>query len=142
MNKKGIVLTSVAVSELKVISAAVGEILDLSLTSFLNNDIETATKVEPLEQVIDQLKEQLRVRHILRLQQGVCTMEAGFVWSDLLTSLGRTSDHCSNIAACIIDMNNHGMNLHESLREFRNDSEEFRMQYKKYVSKYYIFDAN
>ena len=92
--------------------------------------------VEPLEEVIDQLKEQLRTRHILRLQQGSCTIDAGFVWSDLLTNLERTADHCSNIAGCVIDMAQHNMNLHESLENFRNNSEEFRRRFKAYAGKY------
>jgi phosphate:Na+ symporter len=65
--------------------------------------MEAASRVEPLEYVIDQLKEQLRTHHILRLQQGECTMEAGFVWSDLLTSLERVSNHCTNIARCVME---------------------------------------
>ena len=94
--------------------------------------------VEPLEQVIDQLKEQMRTRHILRMQQGVCTIDAGFVWSDLLTDLERTSDHCSNIAGCVIDMAQNSMNLHESLRNFRNDSEDFQRKYEEYANKYTV----
>jgi phosphate:Na+ symporter len=136
MERKALTFTEDAVSELKVISAAVEEILDLALEAFLSNDVKMASRVEPLEQVIDYLKEQLRTRHILRLQQGDCTMDAGFVWSDLLTSLERTSDHCSNIAGCVMDMSRHDMNLHESLRDFRNDNEEYRKNYKEYVRKY------
>jgi phosphate:Na+ symporter len=136
MEEKAIVFTEAAASELKVISSAVEEVLELSLRAFLDGDKKTAAMVEPLEQVIDQLKEKLRVRHILRMQQGRCTMDAGFVWSDLLTSLERTSDHCSNIAGCIMDMDRHDMNIHEVLRDFREESEEFRSQYKKYAQKY------
>ena len=71
--------------------------------------------VEPLEQVIDGLKEQMRTRHILRLQQGLCSIDAGFIWADLLTNLERTSDHCSNIAGCVIDMAQGNMNIHKIL---------------------------
>jgi phosphate:Na+ symporter len=92
--------------------------------------------VEPLEQVIDSLKEQLRTRHILRLQQGDSTMDIGFVWSDLLTDLERTADHCSNIASCIMDNNRYDMNLHELVRNFREGSEEFRSKYKMYRQEY------
>jgi phosphate:Na+ symporter len=92
--------------------------------------------VEPLEQVIGELKERLRTRHILRLQQGDCTMDAGFIWSDLLTSLERTADHCSNIAGCIMDMNHHDMNIHESLRDFRNESATYREHYRTYARRY------
>ena len=107
-----------------------------SLDSFLRENLEAASMVEPLEQVIDKLKEQMRTRHILRLQQGICTMDAGFVWSDLLTSLERTSDHCSNIAGCVLDMADHNLNLHESLRSVRNDSEDFQRKFKEYAGKY------
>lgn len=136
MQGRELKFTDSAISELAVISSAVGEILDLSLTAFLNDDLESAYKVEPLEQVIDQLKEKMRMRHIYRMQQGICSIDAGFVWSDLLTDLERTSDHCSNIAGCVIDMAQHNMNLHESLRSFRDDSEEFRRRYKEYAGKY------
>jgi phosphate:Na+ symporter len=136
MDKKTFTFTADAVLELEVILAAVGEILDLSLAAFRNDDILTALRVEPLKQVIGQLKEKLRTRHILRMQQGECTMDEGFVWSDLLTSLERTSDHCSNIAGCVMDINHHDMNLHGLLRDFRNDSEDFRKLYKQYAYKY------
>jgi phosphate:Na+ symporter len=138
MERKALTFREEADIELRVIFAAVEEILDLSLEAFLKEDIKSASRVEPLEQVIDQLKEQMRIRHIIRLQQGNCTMDVGFIWSDLLTSLERTADHCSNIAGCVMDMNRHDMNLHETLREFRNGSEEFREKYKEYAGKYKI----
>ncbi len=136
MQDKKLQFTDAAASELTVIFSATHEILDLSLKAFLNNDLDSAAMVEPLEEVIDRLKEQMRTRHILRLQQGDCTMEAGFVWSDLLTSLERTSDHCSNIAGCIVDISNHNMDLHKSLRELRNSSEVFRQEFEAYRDKY------
>lgn len=136
MQEKRLTFTDAAVFELTVISSAVSEILDLSLTAFLNDDLKSAYMVEPLEQVIDGLKEKLRTHHILRLQQGDCSIDAGFIWSDLLTNLERTSDHCSNIAGCVIDLAHNNMNIHESLREFRNDSEDFRQKFKEYATKY------
>ena len=81
------------------------------------------------------LKEQMRTRHILRMQQGHCSIEAGFVWSDLLTDLERTADHCSNIAGCVLDAANHGLNLHETLRAMRADPD-FRRAYGTYAEKY------
>jgi phosphate:Na+ symporter len=136
MERKALTFSETAVAELKVITSAVEEVLDLSLAAFLNQDKDDASMVEPLEEVIDLLKEQLRTRHILRLQQGECTIDAGFVWSDLLTNLERTSDHCSNIAGCVMEMDQHDMNLHESLRDFKNGNEKFRERYQKYVRKY------
>ena len=79
------------------------------------------SKVEPLEEVIDTLRGQLRSRHVLRLQKGECTIEDGFVWSDLLTSLERVSDHCSNIAGCVIEMAHSSLDLHEYLGEIRTN---------------------
>ena len=70
------------------------------------------------------------------MQQGRCSIDAGFIWSDLLTNLERTSDHCSNIAGCVIDIANHNMNIHESLREFKNSSDDFRRQFEEYSNKY------
>lgn len=136
MTEKGLTFTDTAVSEISVISTAINEILDLSLSAFLNNDLNAAYTVEPLEQVIDRLKEKMRARHIMRLQQGECSIDVGFVWSDLLNDFERTSDHCSNIAGSVIDLANNNMNIHEFLRELRNDSEDFRQKYKKYKQKY------
>ncbi len=138
MRGRALVFTEAALSELKVIVAAVNEIMELSLASFLSGDLKAASMVEPLEQVIDHLKEQMRMRHILRLQQGTCSIGAGFVWSDLLTDLERTADHCSNIAGCVIDMEQNNMNIHESLRSVRNDSEDFQRQFRAYAAKYSI----
>lgn len=136
MQEKSLSFTGTAVSELWVIASAVDEILELSLTAFLKDDGEKAALVEPLKQVIDQLKEEMRVHHILRLQQGSCSIEAGFVWSDLLTNLERTAAHCSNIAGCVTDITPQNMNLHESLREFRSGSREFQENFKAYARKY------
>ncbi len=136
MREKKLAFSAAADAELAVITSAVREILDLSLTAFLDNDMEAAAMVEPLEQVIDGLKEKMRTRHIFRLQQGGCSMETGFIWSDLLTDLERTADHCSNIAGCIMDLRNQSMNLHESLRNMRQEDPQFRDRYAVYVEKY------
>ncbi len=122
--------------ELSVLLGAVDKILDLTLDAFVNDNFQSAAKVEPLEQIIDDLKSELRNRHILRLQQGDCTIEAGFIWSDLLTNLERVSDHCSNIAGCIIDIAHKNMNIHESLRLVRADSPEYKKMYKVYSEQY------
>lgn len=76
------------------------------------------------------------------MQQGACSIDAGFVWSDLLTNLERTSDHCSNIAGCVIDIAHRNMNIHESLRDFRNDNEDFRTQFKAYKEKFKLPENN
>ena len=138
LRDKGLHLTEAASKELSVISAAVSDILDLSLAAFLRGDLTAAAKVEPLEQVIDRLKERLRTRHILRLQKGGCTIDAGFAWLDVLTDLERTADHCSNIAGCVIDAAQDNLNLHQSLRELRDGSEEFQERYREYTRKYVL----
>ncbi|MCI9067247.1 MAG: Na/Pi cotransporter family protein [Lachnospiraceae bacterium] len=133
---KGLVFTREAQAEYGLLSAAVEEILGLSLRAFLENDLEAARRVEPLEQVIDLLKEKFRSSHILRLQDGSCSIEAGFVWSDILTNLERTADHCSNIAGCVTDITERNMNLHESLRDFRDGNAEFHERFEEYRRKY------
>ena len=136
LNAKETAFSDAAKKELAVLVAAVEEIVEMSFRAFLTNDLETAFQVEPLEQVIDDLKEQLRVRHILRLQQGNCSIETGFIWSDLITGLERTGDHCSNIAGCVIDLAHHDMNTHEALRSARIENKDFARQYGEYAAKY------
>ena len=136
LQEKSLTLSDAAKHELNVLIRAVSEIVELSFTAFWKNDREMAYQVEPLEQVIDDLKEKLRVHHILRLQQGSCSIETGFVWSDLLNALERVGDHCSNIAGCVVDMAHHDMNTHEALRSARIENEHFGQQYKDYAKKY------
>ena len=136
LNEKGLRFSDSAIGELKVIVGAVNEILDLSVGAFVRHDLDAAYRVEPLEEVIDGLKEQMRTRHILRLQQGACSIETGFIWSDLLNSLERTSDHCSNIAGCILDLRNHNMNTHEAIRSAKLDYSDFGQLYTAYAKKY------
>ncbi|MBR3865659.1 MAG: Na/Pi cotransporter family protein, partial [Clostridia bacterium] len=103
MREKGIVFSDSAKAEMDSLCAATTEIVTLSYSSFVENNAEQANLVEPLEQVIDRMKELLRTRHIDRLRVGECGIEAGFVWSDLITNMERVSDHCSNIAGCVMD---------------------------------------
>jgi len=138
MNQKGLSFTAAGQKEMDVIIGAVREISTLTLDAILNENMQIASSVEPLEQVIDELKESLRTRHILRLQQGNCSIEAGFVWSDLLTNFERTSDHCSNVAGCLLEMNCTDLNLHEALRSFRINNEDFQANYARYSEKYLL----
>ena len=138
LREKKMSLSKPAVKELGVLTGAVDEILGLSLDAFLKDDYSAAGMVEPLEQVIDGLKEQLRTNHILRLQKEQCSIEAGFVWSDLLTNLERVSDHCSNIAGCVMDMHEGKLNLHESLRAVKEDREKFAERFEQYQKKYAV----
>lgn len=136
LRSKGLGFSAAAEKELKVLIGAVSEILNTAERAFSEKDLAAAAQVEPLKQVIVALKEQMRTRHILRMQQGHCSIEAGFVWSDLLTDLERTADHCSNIAGCVLDAANHGLNLHETLRAMRADDPDFRRAYGTYAEKY------
>jgi len=122
--------------EMAVLCSALSEILDTTLAALRSNDLSAACMVEPLEQVIDGLKLALRDRHVMRLKKGECSVEAGFIWSDLLTDLERTSDHCSNIALCIIDAQDHNMNAHESIRAMKKDNPAFAKQYADFSRKY------
>ena len=124
--------------ELGVLTSAVQEILDLSLRAFEKNDFNAAVCVEPLEQVIDHLKEEMRSSHIERLQAGNCSIETGFIWSDLLTNLSRTSDHCSNVAGGVIDHALNTLNIHESLRNIKKGEFGFEEKYSAYSEKYSI----
>ena len=136
MEQKKIAFSEQAAGEYQNLCAAVSEIVGMSYQAFSKNDFTAARKTEPLEQVIDDLKEELRTRHIIRLQKGECTVDAGFVWSDLLTNLERVSDHCSNISGCVLDTVGHTMNIHENQRVFRDSDEDFRRQYRAFQQKY------
>ena len=136
LHEKSLSLSEAARHEVAVLIRAVREIMELSFAAFREGDLQKAYLVEPLEQVIDDLKEKLRIHHILRLQQGACSIETGFVWSDLLNALERVGDHCSNIAGCVVDMVHQDMNTHEALRSARVENEHFSQQYKDYAKKY------
>lgn len=138
MKDKKMKFSEEAISELKNLCDAVEEILGYTLKAFEQDDFAAAQNVEPLEQIIDVLKERLRTGHIRRLQQGACSIETGFVWSDILTNLARTSDHCSNIAGCIIDAAEDNLNLHESLRAFKKEAPEFKEKYSEFEHKYLV----
>ena len=133
---KNVEFSDDAVDEYRTICAAVTEILNLSFSAFSKEDIEAARKTEPLEEVIDMLKEDLRTRHFLRLQRGECSVAAGFVWSDLLTNLERVSDHCSNISGCVLDSAGSTMNIHENQRVLKNSDEEYKQEYIFFQHKY------
>ncbi|MBQ9773369.1 MAG: Na/Pi cotransporter family protein [Clostridia bacterium] len=136
LRDKNLKFSENAQAELCVMTQAVAEILDLTMQSLRTGDLAIAAKIEPLEQVIDDLKEELRTRHIVRLTQGNCSIEVGFVWSDLLTNLERVSDHCSNVAACIIDTAHHNLNLHESTRSVHQGDDFYNDQLAAYREQY------
>ena len=136
LRDKKLSLSEEALKEYKTLAKAIDEILTLSETAFVRADTQMAANVEPLEQVVDYMKDRFRTNHILRMQKKQCSVEVGFVWSDLLTNLERVSDHCSNIAGCVIDNAEHNLNLHETLKKARDDSEQYQMAYEGYMAKY------
>ena len=139
INDKDINFSANATAELKVATNAIREILELTEKAFAENDFVLAMKVEPLEQVVDDLLAEIKSRHIARLTGGKCTIELGFVLSDLLTNYERVSDHCSNIAVCLIQISKSVFDTHEYLNEYKSSgSETFTHSYDEYKEKYIL----
>lgn len=137
ISDKKIIFSLEARHELSVLLDAIREILDLSLDCFIQNDVKIASLVEPLEQVIDDLKDELKRAHIERLSHGECTIELGFVLTDIVTDLERVADHCSNIAGCVIEMSHASMDMHEYLDDIKKgDNGEFVARYQDFKKKY------
>lgn len=139
MCEKKIQFSDQARGELGVMMAAVEEAVEISIQAFIDNDILLAAKVDPLEEVIDDLKGVLKKQHIGRLQCNECTIELGFVFSDLTTVLERISDHCSNIAGCLIEMSHDSLNMHDYLYKAKHEqNSDFVDLYQEYSKKYSI----
>ena len=120
-----------------IIKNAVAEILNMSIDCFINSDVNLAKEVEPLEDVIDQLRTDLKTRHIERLRKGICTIELGFILQDLLTNFERVSDHCSNIAVCLIQIKENSLDTHEYMNELKRlEKSEFMDEFNIYKNKY------
>lgn len=137
LNTKEIKFSEEAMREINILAQAVDEIVDITELSFYTNDVQLAQKVEPLEQVIDIIKEKLRDRHIDRLKKGTCTIEQGFIFNDLLTDFERISDHCSNIAVCIIQVNGTSFETHEYLNNLKKfETNEYIEIFNKYKNKF------
>lgn len=141
MHSKKIMFSDQAVRELTIMINAVNEILDMSINSFISSDVSLAKCVEPLEDVIDQLRSDLKTRHIERLRSGKCTIELGFILQDLLTNFERVSDHCSNIAVYLIQISDNSMDTHEYINELKKlDRSEFMDEFSDYQKKYMLPD--
>lgn len=139
IHDKDITFSPKAKEDIAVITAAVEEVLGLATQALINDDLDIAKHVEPLEQVIDNLKRKIKNGHITRLRQGDCTMELGFILSDLLTNYERVADHCSNIAVCFIEIANDSFQAHEYLQQLKTGGEkEFSDMYEAYEKKYVI----
>ena len=139
MEEKGVSFSDEAKKDINVLAKAVEEILDISMDAFKNDDKALAAHVEPLEQVIDSLGSEIKARHIERLKDGNCTIELGFILSDVLTNCERVSDHCSNIAVCIIQIRKDQLDTHGYLNEVKTSmSGDFAVDFNKYNEKYVL----
>ena len=129
--------SEVAKEQLSYLYRAVCEIVSITERAFCDGDVETALLVEPLEQVVDDLRDEIRRRHVSRLQKSECTLEHGFLLSEILTNLERVADHCSNIAGCLIEMTAHdSLDIHGYLRRVRASAPEFKESYASFSEKY------
>lgn len=122
MFEKHMEFSDKAKAELEVFKRAIHDIVKLSVLSFLEDDLKLATQVEPLEEVIDRLNDEIKQRHVKRLRKGKCTIELGFVLSDITTDLERISDHCSNIAVCLLEVHDDELESHAYVNELKKDN--------------------
>ena len=139
MHGKGIKFSADALKEISTVTSAITEILNMTVDSFIKDDGELASHIEPLEQVIDNLKKQLKAKHIARLQKGECTIELGFIFTDLLTNFERISDHCSNVAVYTMQLKGEKLDTHKYLRKIRHSAVgNFVDDYNMYENKYKV----
>ncbi len=137
LHEKGIHFSGDAAKELRIICDAMLKALDIAFESFEKDDLSIAHQVEPLEEVIDTLNVELKNRHIKRLQNDCCTVELGYIYQDLLTNIERVSDHCSNIAGVLIEIDEK-LNIHKYLHKIKADDETFQESYHEYLNHYYL----
>lgn len=143
MDDKKLSFSDKAQEEIGILSDAIKEIVTKTMNSFENSDVTTAHMVEPLEEVIDELKAELKIRHIRRLREGRCTIELGFILQDLITNYERISDHCSNIAVCVIEIDKTAFDTHEYLHEIKTGSNsDFVKYFQEYENKYALPKSN
>ena len=140
MNEKGLQFSKKATEEINIFGNAIIEIIDTAMNAFEHDDVEMAKAVEPLEEVIDHIRTEVRSRHIKRLRKGKCTIEMGFVLTDLITNYERVADHCSNIAVCMIQVHdNNNFDMHGYLNDLKSASnEEFTNKFRAYSEKYML----
>ena len=136
MHEKGISFSPECINEISVINEAIGESIEKAFNAYITNDLALAHKVEPIEEVVDNLSIELKNRHISRLQNGECTVELGYIFQDILTNLERISDHCSNIAGILIETDEK-TNIHAYLHDIKENDETFRKEYHQYSEQYF-----
>lgn len=138
LRDKGLSFSDEAQKELKVLSGAIEEIMAITERAFIHNDLAQAAQVEPLEQVVDSLIDQVKFHHIERMRQGKCTIEMGFILSDLLNNYSRVSDHCSNVAVAVIEVAHNSFDTHKYLNDVKYGSETFAKTFQGFADKYAI----
>ena len=139
MHGKGIKFSDDALKEISTVETAITEIVNMTVDSFINDDDELSSHIEPLEEVIDNLKKQLKAKHISRLQKGECTIELGFIFTDLLTNFERISDHCSNVAVYTMQLSGEKLDTHKYLSKIKHSAiGNFVDDYNMYENKYKV----
>ena len=139
IHEKEVVFSTDARNELRVIGNAVAEILTMAIDAFLNNDLQLAEKIEPLEELIDNLCDELKLHHVQRLKNGVCSLNSSFVFNDIMNSYERIADHCSNIAVAMIALESDSFDTHEYLDSIKRlKSETYAKYFESYSRKYMI----
>lgn len=143
INEKKLVFSEDAIKEINILSSAVIEIVDNTIKAFLHEDIAMARKVEPLEQTIDNLCDDIKTRHIKRVQSGDCSLNHGFVFNDILTNYERVADHCSNVAVAMIELENGIFDTHEYLSSVKTkQTDSFAEDFAMYTRKYSLEEDN
>lgn len=138
LKDKKIIFSDEAQREISVLRGAIDEILGLAYVAFVNNDLEAAARIESLEQVVDDLRDKIKLNHIIRLQKNECTIENGFVLSDILTNFERVSDHCANVGGCVIEIAKYNALEMHKYNKSNHKSEEFERMYKEYAEIYSV----
>ena len=137
MKDKKIEFSAEATSDIAVMKRAVSDIVDMTYRAFVNNDLKVAENIEPLEEVVDDIRDEIKLGHILRLQKSECSIEHGFVLSDILNNFERVSDHCSNIASCVIEISKYdSLSMHKYTDDVKHDTESFDVKVAGYKSIY------
>ena len=137
LHEKGLSFSPYAQRELDVLFAAVRQIVSMTMTAFCEEDLPLAARVEPLEEVVDELCDQMKLNHVDRLQQGICTIKQGFVFNDIVTNCERVSDHCSNIAVAMIELSGDTFRTHTYVHALQEkETPEFREAYEEYVRRF------
>ena len=136
IREKKLTFSDSAKAEIKTMCSALIEILDYTLKTVSDNDLISAAEIGPLEEVIDELKNKLQKNHIKRLQNNGCTIEMGFILSDITTVMERVSDHCNKIALCIIEIQRESLGLHQQSKYLKKSNPLFQKKYEEYYEKY------